>query len=50
LDGVAILNLDKERLKNAPGFKLGEWPDMGDMEWAYRLTDGEDAEEDSTSY
>jgi sporulation protein YlmC with PRC-barrel domain len=49
LDGVAILNLDKERLKNAPGFKLGEWPDMGDKEWTYRLTHDQDAEQDWTS-
>lgn len=28
-----ILNVDKERLKNAPGFDKNTWPDMTDREW-----------------
>ncbi|TAK73549.1 MAG: PRC-barrel domain containing protein [Gammaproteobacteria bacterium] len=30
---VFILNVDKERLKNAPGFDKDNWPDMADREW-----------------
>ena len=29
-----VLNVDKERLKNAPGFDKHSWPDMSDMNWA----------------
>ena len=29
-----VLNVDKERLKNAPGFDKDAWPDMSDMSWA----------------
>ena len=36
-EGYAILKLEKERLTNAPGFKAGEWPDMGDTEWVNRI-------------
>ena len=28
-----ILNIDKERLKNAPGFDKDHWPDMADRTW-----------------
>jgi hypothetical protein len=29
-----ILNVDKEKLKNAPGFEKGdEWPDFSDALW-----------------
>lgn len=28
-----ILDADKERLKNAPGFDKDDWPDMADMTW-----------------
>jgi sporulation protein YlmC with PRC-barrel domain len=28
-----ILDVDKERLKNAPGFDKDDWPDMADMTW-----------------
>lgn len=28
-----ILNADKERLKNAPGFDKDDWPDMADKAW-----------------
>jgi len=36
-EGYAVLKLEKERLENAPGFKTGEWPDMGDAEWTCRV-------------
>ncbi|MCA1245362.1 PRC-barrel domain-containing protein [Massilia sp. MS-15] len=29
-----VLNIDKERLKQAPGFDKDAWPDMGDVGWA----------------
>lgn len=29
-----VLNVDKERLKNAPGFDKDAWPDMSDVTWA----------------
>ncbi|RZA25230.1 MAG: PRC-barrel domain containing protein, partial [Lysobacteraceae bacterium] len=29
-----VLNVDKERLKTAPGFDKDAWPDMSDMGWA----------------
>jgi sporulation protein YlmC with PRC-barrel domain len=29
-----ILNLSKERLKDAPGFNKDQWPDMADMNWS----------------
>lgn len=29
-----ILNVDKERLKNAPGFDKDHWPSMADQSWA----------------
>jgi len=32
-----ILNADKERLKNAPGFDKDNWPDMTDLEWGTRV-------------
>lgn len=28
-----ILNVDKERLENAPGFDKDDWPDMADPTW-----------------
>lgn len=28
-----ILNVDKEKLKNAPGFDKNHWPDMSDKQW-----------------
>lgn len=30
---VFILNIDKERLKNAPGFDKKNWPDTSDRIW-----------------
>jgi len=32
-DHVFILNVPKERLKQAPGFDKDEWPDIADMKW-----------------
>jgi sporulation protein YlmC with PRC-barrel domain len=32
-----ILNVDKERLKEAPGFNKDDWPDMADMGWASQV-------------
>jgi sporulation protein YlmC with PRC-barrel domain len=32
-----ILNVDKERLKEAPGFNKDSWPDMADMQWAKQV-------------
>jgi len=29
-----MLNIDKERLKNAPGFDKDHWPSMADQRWA----------------
>ena len=32
-DKIAILNIDKDRLANAPGFDKDKWPDMTDIMW-----------------
>jgi hypothetical protein len=32
-----VLNVDKERLKTAPGFNKDAWPDMSDMTWANQI-------------
>ena len=32
-----VLDIDKERLKNAPGFDKDAWPDMGDVQWANQI-------------
>jgi len=29
-----VLNVDKDRLKGAPGFDKDSWPDMSDLNWA----------------
>lgn len=29
-----VLNVEKERLKSAPGFDKDDWPDMADSNWA----------------
>jgi hypothetical protein len=34
---VAVLNVDKDRLKNAPGFDKDHWPDMADTEWGSQI-------------
>jgi len=28
-----VLNVDKEKLKNAPGFDKESWPDFADRQW-----------------
>lgn len=33
-----ILNIDKEKLKNAPGFDKDNWPDMADKTWAENIS------------
>jgi sporulation protein YlmC with PRC-barrel domain len=32
-----VLNVDKERLKGAPGFDTDRWPDMSDVGWANQI-------------
>lgn len=32
-----VLNIDKERLKNAPGFDPDAWPDMSDVGWSNQI-------------
>lgn len=32
-----VLNIDKERLKTAPGFDRDAWPDMTDMKWVTQV-------------
>ena len=32
-----VLNMDKERLKNAPGFDKNNWPNMADRAWAEQI-------------
>lgn len=32
-----VLNMDKERLKNAPGFDKNNWPNMADRSWAKQI-------------
>jgi sporulation protein YlmC with PRC-barrel domain len=32
-----LLNVDKDRLKTAPGFDKDAWPDMADMQWANQV-------------
>jgi sporulation protein YlmC with PRC-barrel domain len=34
LENTFILNVDKERLKNEPGFNKNNWPDMADPQWS----------------
>jgi sporulation protein YlmC with PRC-barrel domain len=34
---LAVLNIDKDRLKNAPGFDKDNWPDMTNTEWGVRI-------------
>jgi sporulation protein YlmC with PRC-barrel domain len=29
-----VLNVERERLQDAPGFDKDQWPDMADSEWA----------------
>ncbi|MBE0507729.1 MAG: PRC-barrel domain-containing protein [Marinospirillum sp.] len=32
-----LLNVDIERLKNAPGFDKDQWPDMADSTWSSKI-------------
>jgi hypothetical protein len=32
-----ILDADKSKLENAPGFDKDNWPDMADMTWGERI-------------
>jgi sporulation protein YlmC with PRC-barrel domain len=32
-----VLDVDKERLKTAPGFDKDAWPDMADVQWANQI-------------
>jgi hypothetical protein len=32
-----VLNVEKERLKNAPGFDPDRWPDMSDVGWSQQI-------------
>jgi sporulation protein YlmC with PRC-barrel domain len=32
-----VFNVDKERLKNAPGFDKNNWPDFGDSKWTLEI-------------
>jgi sporulation protein YlmC with PRC-barrel domain len=33
-----VLDVDKDRLKNAPGFDKDDWPDMSDATWQSSVT------------
>jgi len=35
--GDFVLNVDKEKLKNAPGFDKNNWPNMADRHWAAQV-------------
>jgi sporulation protein YlmC with PRC-barrel domain len=35
--GDFVLNVDKEKLKNAPGFDKNNWPNMADRNWAQQV-------------
>lgn len=34
-----VLNVEKARLKSAPGFDKDQWPDMADQSWAKEIHD-----------
>lgn len=34
---LAIIDVEKERLKNAPGFDKDSWPDVADAAWGERV-------------
>jgi hypothetical protein len=34
---LAVLDIDKDRLSNAPGFEKDNWPDMGDASWGSQV-------------
>lgn len=37
--GCLRLNIDKESLKEAPGFDKDDWPDMSSLSWGRRIHD-----------
>jgi sporulation protein YlmC with PRC-barrel domain len=43
-----VLNADKDRLKNAPGFDKDDWPNMTDQSWASGIRSFYGAGADST--
>ena len=32
-----VLNVEKDRLKNAPGFDKDDWPNMADQAWTQQI-------------
>jgi hypothetical protein len=34
-----VLNVEKDRLKSAPGFDKDQWPNMADSSWAQSIHD-----------
>jgi sporulation protein YlmC with PRC-barrel domain len=36
---VAVLDMDKDRLKNAPGFDKDDWPDLANQTWGAEVYD-----------
>src|SRR5579862_386558 len=34
---VAVLDIDKDRLRNAPGFEQDNWPDMANPTWGSQI-------------
>jgi sporulation protein YlmC with PRC-barrel domain len=45
-----VLNVEKDRLKNAPGFDKDDWPDMTDQSWASGIQSFYGAGADSTKH
>jgi sporulation protein YlmC with PRC-barrel domain len=40
-ENVFILNVDKERLRNSPGFNKNHWPDTADLKWSTGVSDSD---------
>ena len=38
-DHKLVLNIDKDRLKNAEGFDKNDWPDTADLNWGKQVHD-----------
>lgn len=36
-DRVFVLNIDKDRLRDAPGFDKNDWPNMADRSWGAEI-------------
>lgn len=34
---IAVLDIDKDRLRKAPGFEKNNWPDMADPTWGSQI-------------